>query len=276
VPPSPGDTPIAITARRGDVLLELRVDKVSFVAGEGGPGTVIARNTGTAPALLLGGCGWATIQVLDEQGRFVGPPEWSTWAISCPGVRRELPPGGEERAAVWFQVPRDATGRRYALQAQTGLSAPPSPGGNSAGMPLVTAPLPLTVAAPTPDHVLRSRLEADRAGWRFVATDRAGNVPPAPHWLVVEAGTPAPSHRNWLADAPDGCWAGGWGEMFRGRDDTPIVVRAWLAVPGYVVAAATQTAVPGSGTRLRPLGTPPARCVGSGAPGGEPRPVATP
>ena len=262
IPAATPGTPTAAIGRQGDVVLELRVDKATFLAGEGGPGVVVARNVGTVPVLLLDGCGWATILLLDEQGQFAGQPEWSTWAMSCPMTMRPLPPGAEARATVWFQVPRDAAGRHYTLQAKTELGAPSSPGGStSTSQPFLTPPLQLTVAAPLPEHFLHATLEADRAGWRFVVADPLGRVPTAPHWMVIEAGIPGPSHRNWLADAPDGCWAGGWGEMFRDRPELPIVARAWLATPGYVVAAATQTAAPDPGTRLRPLGTPAARCV---------------
>lgn len=260
--PSSTVTPIVATARRGDVTLELRVAKTTFVAGEGGSGTIIARNTGTVPVLLFGGCGWATIRVLDERGQILGPPEWAQQAMSCPFTQHELPPGTDERTTIWFQVPPDAADRFYALQAQIGAGAVPPPGGNLATEPpLLTPPLPLAIAAPTPAQSLRVTLQADRAGWRFVATDQAGHVPPTPHWVVVEAAGPRTLHRNWLADAPDGCWAGGWGEAFRDDAAAPITVRAWLAVPGYAVAAATHTAAPDSGTRLRPLGTPAAQCV---------------
>jgi hypothetical protein len=104
-------------------------------------------------------------------------------------------------------------------------------------------------------------LEADRAGWRFVARDQAGTVPRAPHWVVIKAESPMTLMLNSLGYAPDGCWAGGWGDGFRDDPDAPITVHVWLLTPGYIVAAATQVAAPGSGTRLRPLGTPAAQCV---------------
>jgi hypothetical protein len=259
--PTAVGTPVVTTISREGVIVELRLTKTSFAAGEGGPASVIVRNTGTTPVLLLGGCTWSTVLVLDEQGQFVAPPEWFTGAISCPGLQRPLAPGAEERTTVWFQVPPDSAGRRYALQAQVGLGAPPSPGINITGQPLTTTPLPLTITAPTPAQHLRVTLGADRAGWRFIATDQSGQAPPAPHWLQVEAGVPMTTHRNWLGDSPDGCWAGGWGDGFRDDANAPITVRVWLAVPGYVVATATQVAPSGSGTRLFPRGTPASRCV---------------
>ena len=126
--PTASVTPVITTTGRGDVVLELQLQKTTFAAGEGTPATIIARNNGTDPALLLGGCSWAAIDVLDEQGQPIGPPEWSTGAISCPPLEHTLPPGAEERTTVWFELPPDAAGRHYTLQAKAGLGVPPPPG----------------------------------------------------------------------------------------------------------------------------------------------------
>jgi hypothetical protein len=257
-----GATPGVSTARQGDLLLELRLDKAAFVAGEAGRGTVTARNVGSVPAGVFGGCDWASLQVLDGAGHFQ-PPPWSGMAISCPGILRTIPPGGEVASTLWFALPPadGATAGPYTLQARTSPTVTGPGNVTTNGTPLVTPPLAVAVTAPTPAQHLRATLLADRAGWRLTVTDQDGRVPPLPHWGVVDAGAPHTVTRIQLGDAPDGCWAGGWGAAFRDDAGTPITVRAWLAVPGYVLATATQQADPDAGTRLLPLGTPAIKCV---------------
>jgi hypothetical protein len=259
--PTASATPVITTIGRGNIILELQLQKTTFAAGEGAPATIIARNTGTDPALLIGGCDWATIDVFDERGQPAGPPEWST-PVSCPPLQHILQPGSEERSTVWFELPPDSAGQPYTLQATIGLGASlPSGDPRVVGQPLATTPLPLTIIAPTPAQHLRVTLEADRAGWRLVGTDQSGRVPPFPHRIVIAAESQRTLSINSLGYAPDGCWAGGWGDAFRDDADSPITVRVWLLMPGYVVASATQIVAPDSGTRLRPLGTPAAQCV---------------
>ncbi|MFN8515151.1 MAG: hypothetical protein U0841_21720 [Chloroflexia bacterium] len=179
--PSPTPTPVVIIANRDAITLELRLQKTTFAAGEGGPAILIVRNTGPAPVLLLGGCTWASVTVLDEHGQMAQLPVWFSGAISCPQLQRPLDPGAEESTTLWFQVPPDSAGRHYSIQAGAGLGTPPSPDGNiTNGPPLTTQPVPLTITAPTPDQYLRTTLETDRAGWRLVATHHFGHNPPKP------------------------------------------------------------------------------------------------
>jgi hypothetical protein len=255
-------TPSVSTARQGDLLLELSLDKSTFVAGEGGRGVVTARNVGATPASVFGGCDWASLQVFDGAERPL-PPPWAEIAISCPGMFRTIRPGEALGITLWFALPPadGATVGPYTLQARTSPTITGPGNVTTNGTPLVTPPLAVDVTAPTPAQRLRATLLADRAGWRLTVTDQAGRVPPTPHWGFVDAGAPHTVTRGPLGDAPDGCWAGGWGEAFRDDAGVAIVVHIWLAVPGYVLVAVSQDVPPDAGTRLRPLGTPAIKCV---------------
>ena len=107
----PSARPTISTARQGDLQLELRLDKASFLAGEAGRATVTARNLGSDPVSVFGGCTWAGIQVLDGKGQVHGPP-WSSIAMSCPLASRTIPPGEELAITLWFAFPPSGSATR--------------------------------------------------------------------------------------------------------------------------------------------------------------------
>jgi hypothetical protein len=257
-----GVPPGISNARQGDLLLELRTDKTAFVAGEAGRSTVTARNLGNTPVRLGGSCGRvAYIEVLDGAGKPVMPP-WSALAMDCPFFERTIAPGEALSTTLWFAIPPadGTTTGPYTVQAQVAPDVTAPGSATTQRSPLLTPPLAVTVTDPLPAQHLRATLLADRAGWRLTATDQDGRIPPTPNWGYIV--TTAPHTESWgqLDEADDGCWAGSWGDAFRDDAGSPIKVRIWLAVPGFVLAAITQDVPPDAGTRLRPLGTPASKC----------------
>lgn len=243
--------PVAATSRQGDLVIRLQLAKATFLAGEGGEAVASVRNAGTAPVSISGGCySWAGVALLDEQGH--QPPPWpwgQRFGLSCPGTSVAIAPGQEASTTVHFQVPPpdQAAHHRYTLQASVRA------GGGSTWRDLRGAPLALAVTPPTPAQYLRATLVADRTGWRLTVTDQRGQAPPGPKWGVFEAWTPPGGYLTFqlLRDTPDGRWAGNWGGPVSSQ--MPITVRAWLAVPGYVTAAVTQTIPPAATPAASPL-----------------------
>jgi hypothetical protein len=258
-----GTPPNIGIARQGDLLLELRLDKTTFVAGEAGRGTVTARNHGTVSATLSGSCGRVTyIEVLDGAGKSLQPP-WSELGMDCPFTLRTILPGEELSTTLWFALPPadGTTTGAYTVQAQV-VPTVAAPGNTTThSTPLLTPPLPVAVTAPTPAQYLRAILLADRAGWRLTVTDQEGRVPPTPNWGYIVTKAPHTESFGQISESADGCWAGGWGEAFRDDAGATITMHIWLAVPGYVLVAVAQDVPPDAGTRLRPLGTPASKCV---------------
>jgi len=114
--------------------------------------------------------------------------------------------------------------------------------------------LPLEVTPPGPVQQLQARLQADRDGWRLRVTDATGQAPPGPLWGELEAASPNAATVRPLQDSADGTWSAAWDEHIR-QGDGQIIVRAWVAAPGYVTAAVTQT-VPGEGDARLMFGAP--------------------
>jgi hypothetical protein len=85
-----------------------------------------------------------------------------------------------------------------------------------------------------------AQLQADRNGWRLQVTDGAGDVPPGPLWGQLEAASSNAATARPLRDNADSIWSAAWDEHIR-QGDGQIIVRAWVAAPGYVTAAVTQT-----------------------------------
>ncbi len=79
-------------------------------------------------------------------------------------------------------------------------------------------------------------------------TDGQGQVPAHPIWGQLEAATENSLCGHSIEDNSNGEWSGGWD--CDNTDDQQIMVRVWVAAPGYVTTTFSQT-IPGSGNAGR-------------------------
>jgi hypothetical protein len=250
--------PASATTQRDGLSLQVRLPKDTYLAGEGGQAKVTLRNEGPETVFIRGGLTLFGLALLDERGHGPAPWPWSPMSLPAPPYLRRLEPGQVITETLNFQVPpvEQATGHTYVLWAVTRFSRP-SPdrpdGPDNLWLHLETGPIPLQVTPPGPAQRLMAQLQADRDGWHLQVTDDAGDVPSGPLWGQLEATSPNAAMGGLpLRDSADGTWSAAWDEHMR-RGDGQIIVRAWVAAPGYVTAAITQT-VPGEGDARRMFG----------------------
>jgi hypothetical protein len=246
-----GQPSIATTQRDG-LSFELHLPKDTYLAGEGGQAEAILRNEGPETVFVRGDGEHLFLPVLlDEQGHEPVPWPWSPMVL--PGIPCgpcKLEPGQVITETLNFQVPPEerAAGHTYVLWVETSFSrpAPDRPEGwDNLWLHLETGPIPLQVTPPDPSQQLVAELEADRDGWRLRVTDTAGRVPSGSLWGFHEIVSFDTTATGPLRDSTDGTWSGTWDEHMS-QSDSQIGMRAWVAAPGYVTAAITQT-VPGTG-----------------------------
>jgi len=250
-----GQPSIATTQRDG-LSFELCLPKDTYLAGEGGQAEAILRNDGPETVFVRGDGESLFLPVLlDEQGHEPVPWPWSPMVLpGIPYEPRKLEPGQAITDTLNFQVPPEeqAAGHAYVLWAETSFCRPAPDslyGGDNLWLHLETGPIPLQVTPPDPSQQLVAELEADRDGWRLRVTDTAGQVPPGPLWGFHEVVSFGTASIGPLQDSADGTWSRAWGERVS-QSDSQISMRAWVAAPGYVTAAITQT-VPGTGDASR-------------------------
>jgi hypothetical protein len=226
--------------------LQARLPKDTYLAGEGGQAEVILHNDGPETVFICGGLTLFGLALLDERGHGPAPWPWSPMSLPMTSFPQKLDPGQVITETLNFQVPpvEQATGHTYVLWAVTRFSRP-SPdrpdGPDNLWLHLETGPIPLQVTPPGPAQQLMAQLQADRDGWRLQVTDGAGGVPSGPLWGQLEATSPNAAMGGLpLRDSADGTWSAAWDEHMR-QGDGQIIVRAWVAAPGYVTAAVTQT-----------------------------------
>ncbi|MBC7251674.1 MAG: hypothetical protein H5T62_15525, partial [Anaerolineae bacterium] len=250
--------PASATTQRGGLSFQMCLTKDTYLAGESGQAEITLSNSGPETVFIYG-YGLHPFQpvLLDERGHEPEAWPWSPMLLLSPPYIRELAPGEVISETLSFQVPpmAQATGHTYVLWAETRFSrpAPDTPQGpDNLWLRLETGPIPLQLAPPAPSQQLVAELQADRGGWRLQVTDKAGRVPPGPLWGQLEATSPNSALAMPLRDNPDGTWSGVWDTYMR-QGNAPIAVRAWVAAPGYVTAAVTQT-VPGVGDAYSTFG----------------------
>jgi len=249
--------PATAVARRDGLSFLVRLPKDDYLAGEGGQAEITLRNDGPETVFIHGdGQHLAWMVLLDERGHEPAPWPWPPMILPAPPYLRQLAPGEVLTETLTFQVPpvEQAAGHSYVLWAATRFSRPQPDqpiGPDNLWLHLETGPIPLRVTLPAPAQRLVADLQADRDGWRLRVTDAEGNVPAGPLWGFWEAASPDSAAAGLLQDNPDGTWSGAWDIHTRGEE---IVLRAWVAAPGYVTAAVTRT-VPGTGDAGRMLGT---------------------
>jgi hypothetical protein len=257
--------PASATTRRDGLSFRVRLPKDTYLTGEGGQAEVILRNDGPETVFVTGSgphLFWPVL--LDERGHEPAPWPWPSMSMPMPPYMHKLAPGQVVTEMLTFQVPpmEQAAGHTYALWIETRFSrpAPDSPEGpDNLWLHLETGPIPLRVTPPEPAQCLVAELQADRDGWRLRVTNATGQPPSGPLWGFREVASSNAASAGPLRDSADGTWSGAWGEHVR-QDDSQISMRVWVAAPGYVTAAVTQT-VPGTGDAYRMFGAwePPAR-----------------
>jgi hypothetical protein len=246
--------PASASVQRGRLTFQVRLPKDTFWAGEAGRAEITFRNDSPETIFVLN----QEPTLLDEQDRQPDPWPWEPMAmlglgrIWPPGYSHKLAPGQVATDSLTFQVPpiEQAAYHSYVLWAETRFSRP-SPAnpevGDDVWMSMEAGPIPLQVMEIDPTHRLVPNLQMDQAGWRLQVTDAAGQVPPGPLWGKMEIVFPDGDAGGPLQDNVQGIWSDDWkrGEPHR---DGPIVMRAWVAAPGYVTAAVTQTFPAGAQT----------------------------
>ena len=250
-----GQPSIATTQRDG-LSFQVRLPKDTYLAGEGGQAEVTLRNDGPE-TVFVGGKGehLGQLVLLDEQGHEPAPWPWPPMILPGFPYLRELAPGQTLTETLNFQVPpaEQAAGHSYVLWAETRFSRPHPgylEGPDNLWLHLETGPVPLQVTLPNLTQQLVAELEADRDGWRLRVTDATGQVPSGPLWGFREVVSSNMAAAGPLRDSADGTWSRAWGDRMS-QSDSQISMRAWVAAPGYVTVAVTQT-VPGTGD-VRPL-----------------------
>jgi len=249
------DQQVSATTRRDGLSFQVRLAKDTYLAGEGGQAEITLRNDGPETVFVTGGgphLSWPVL--LDERGHEPGPWPWPPMILPGFPYPRELAPGQTLTETLTFQVPpaEQAAGHTYALWIETRFSRPHPghlEGPDNLWLHLETGPIPLQVTPPDPSQRLVAELEADRDGWRLQVTDTDGRVPPGPLWGFQEVVSYGTASIGSLQDSTDGTWSGAWGDRMS-QNDSQISTRAWVAAPGYVTAAITQT-VPGTGDARR-------------------------
>jgi len=259
------DQQVSATTQRDGLSFQVRLPKDTYLVGEGGRVEITLRNDGPETVFVLGGCKHFWLALLDEQGH--EPLPWPWAPMRGPGGDRctgdKLAPGQVLTDTLPFQVPptlkstgaEQATDHSYVLWAETHFSrpAPDNPEWtDNLRLHLETGPIPLQVIQPEPEQRLVADLQADREGWHLHVTDANGQVPPGPLWGFQEIASSHSASAGPLRDSPDAIWSAVWHEH-EWDDESDICLRAWVAAPGYVTAAVTET-VPGAGEARCMLG----------------------
>ena len=235
--------PALAAVRRGDLALELRLPKSSYLVGEGGKAQVIISNKGAEK--LFGRD--ISIALLDTSGQV---SLWPLMPMMRNGPGRsgefyELAAGESISRTFFFQVPPmeigGATAQQYNLWAATrftrGLQAGGNRGPDFVGLDMEAGPLPLEITQPQPAQRLMAQLKADAKGYSLSAVDSEGKPPSGPLWGMMETTW---QHGGMGLLLQDGTWASPWpnSDMVSSGH---LTVWAWVASEGYVTAAITQT-----------------------------------
>lgn len=158
----------------------------------------------------------------------------------------QLRPGQIFTTTISFHIPplERAQGHHFSLWIET-LYRDALPGlpDVPAEIPLrfEAGPLPLQVSTPNAAQQLKANLQLDQTGWRLQVTDQAGQVPTGPLWGEVEATWSNGAMAGPLNNGVDGVWSGQWGDQRLSQSSAQMMMRAWVAAPGYVTAVVTQT-----------------------------------
>lgn len=234
--------PASAVTERGGLSLEMSLPKLSYLAGESGLAEITLRNHTAETAFVDMP---VELVVLDEHGQTPKPWPWSP--VSFPGMGRRGPgkieAGQIVTATISFRVPPldQAQGHQFSLWVETlyRLSVLPDIPGDIS-LHFEAGPLPLQVTAPNVAQQLKANLQLDQTGWHIQVTDQEGRLPVGAPWGHIEALFLNGAMSGPLPESQDGQWSGEWNHPFTPGQEY-IVARVWVAAPGYVTAAVTQT-----------------------------------
>jgi hypothetical protein len=237
--------PASASVQRGGLTLELRLPKDTYLAGEGGQAEVKVTNNGAETLFIRD----TSLALLDAQGDEPQPWPWEPIPMIGGLPSRgwgTLTSGQTLTRTLKFQLPplEQTAGKSYQMGAalefnRTSAAFPESP--DDIYLRAETGLIPLHVAAPTAAQQLAASLELDGNGWQLRVTDADGQSPQGPVWGMIEALFPDGEMSGPLQENKDGQWSGQWDRPFTTQGQDHIVMRAWIAAPGYVTAAVTQT-----------------------------------
>lgn len=236
-------SPALATGRQAGLVIELRLDGDSFVAGENVRAQLVARNDSDQTLFV----GRVVLSVRDDSGREVSPwPVALGWREGPPpgrssSMHQELVPGRSISQVVTFQIPEweRSQGRHYVAYASTQFSRPniqhPD---RSDNVPVLieTGRILLQITQPRPEQYLKLEWQADLKGYTLRATDGAGRPISGPAWGAMEVTSERSTTAGPLADSPDGNWSASW-EKYQVEGVRSLRVRAWVGARGYVAAA---------------------------------------
>lgn len=164
--------------------------------------------------------------------------------FSAPPYSRLLAPGQTVTTTRVFQLPawEQAAGHTFSLHAEAQFSRESPVAGRSDNVTLSieAPPLPLRVSAPRPEQYLKANLQVGPDGYRLAVTGADGQPPAGPHWGVLYVNSPNKSSIGPLKDNAAATWTGSW-QDFQSTPGSPVNIQAWVAAPGYVTVAVTQT-----------------------------------
>lgn len=242
------DQPTEVRSTRGPLSLMLALPSFRLVAGAAAPATLTLHNSGDEPLWITGDgkvMGW--LQLLDERGNAPEPWPWTTVERPSGGYLIPIAPGETISTTLTLQTPPAsvAVNHVYALWGATRFARgiPGVDGPDNLWLQLEAGPLPLTLVAPQPDQQLSATLVLDRDGYEIQARTSDGRQVDGA-WGELEASFSIAGQFEAFTGRPlsvgNSRWSGAWdGQMQPER--AQIVARAWVAAPGYVTVALTQT-----------------------------------
>lgn len=240
--------PLAATARRAGLSLELQLAGDTYLAGENGRALVTLRNDSSG--LLFAGN--IRLQVQDEAGQPIEPFPLPVDRPEGPfeGELLPLQPGETISRTLPFQMPSldRAHGHTYTAQATGQLSrADIQHPDRSDNVPadLETAPVQLRVTEPTAQQHLKAELQATRQGYTLHVTGADGKPVEGPLWGAINVYSGKGGMSGALQGSSSGVWTSGWAEYLT-EGGTPLQIKMWVAARGYLPAIVEET-VPGSG-----------------------------
>jgi hypothetical protein len=257
-----GQPASAIRQREG-LQLSVRLPKDTYLAGEGGQAEVEIRNAGPETVFIEGnGIDLASLALLDQQGQEPKPwpPSLAALLAGQPYLQK-LAPGGALTKTLSFQVPpvEQNPPALFYLWAESRFSrqSPDQPeGADNLWMRLEAGPLALHIQRPDPVQMLHVDWQVDRSGWRLRVKDAQARVPTSPFWGEIGIVSPNGLCVGPLPTEPPGTgeWTGTWDQTMQ-LAGTLVIAQGWIAAPGYVTAAFSQT-LPGAGDARSMLGLP--------------------
>jgi hypothetical protein len=253
--------PASAQEQRDGLVLEVRLPKDSYLAGEGGLAQVEIRNKGPETIFIAGnGSDLASLELLDERGR--QPDVWPfSFTRNSPGPAylQKLAPGDVLAKTLQFQVPpleqHPLSPLYFWAETRFSRPEPDNPEGpDNIWLRLEAGPIKLNITPPDSSDYLNVDWKVDRQGWRLSVKSPKGQIPSDQFW--GEIGAASSNSVCWgplRGERPTpGEWAGSWQECSL-AERSQIIARGWIATYGYVTQEFSST-LPGKDNVRQMLG----------------------